>query len=402
MKGSCILLIILAVMFISLAAPGHAWWNTSWSNRAPITINTTVNLTNFSYNINISSLTGMNNNFTDIRFVGYNNSAATETYELPYWIEENTSGSWASVWVMVNLTTLNGTQLYVYYGNTLAADTTGNGSKVFMLYDGFENNLKGNWYVAGADILQNTAGYARSGTYYINSSDSTDYNEYLNLTNTTLPANFAIEFWVWDNDNQLNGAQGEIDNDKTFGNGEIVWETGYPNKGFYGYYISSWINTGVASKNQSWVKMRWNRTGTTESLDIRNISSSTWVNVYSGIINKASPILAQARKAGTNTVRIDDAFVRDFGNGKEPTYGIGSGEASNTCTPTNNTAWALTCSDNCTLVGKSYNVTNVTTTGTGYLTLSSTTYLVFNTFFRGAGCTIAIDATSKFMRSPFS
>jgi hypothetical protein len=99
---------------------GSSWWNSNWRYRAPIYMNSSSGSTPSSYQVilNITYRTGMNNNFSDIRFVNYSDS----TDELKYWIQNKSDGNWTNIWITLGkpITTTNTTHIYMYYGNSVA------------------------------------------------------------------------------------------------------------------------------------------------------------------------------------------------------------------------------------------------------------------------------------------
>ncbi len=109
-----------------------AWWNSSWTKRKAIIVNTTTDLTDYQFNYTVSWVSGMNDTFKDLRFTYFNDTTGTQT-ELPYWVEQNFSQDNASVWVKANLTTGNNT-VYMYYGKS-GAGTESNGTATFDFYD---------------------------------------------------------------------------------------------------------------------------------------------------------------------------------------------------------------------------------------------------------------------------
>lgn len=131
------LILLTVFMLISASAPASAdsWWNTSWQYLRPIVINSSSNLTDYQIAINITNATNMNSTFQDIRF-----TAADNVTVLPYWIESYASGSWAYVWIKGNFTTLNGTQLYLWYGNP-SATSQSNGAAVFTFFEDFSSGV---------------------------------------------------------------------------------------------------------------------------------------------------------------------------------------------------------------------------------------------------------------------
>jgi len=96
----------------------HPWFNTSWGARYPLYINNTPRVVK----LNITWVTGMQGNFSDLRFTYYNPITQNET-ELPYWISYYQPYKYAIVYVRLNppvpINTNNAT-IYVYYDNPTA------------------------------------------------------------------------------------------------------------------------------------------------------------------------------------------------------------------------------------------------------------------------------------------
>lgn len=75
-------------------------------------------------------------------------TAADGTTELPFWIDAwDSTGQTAGIWVNVPSIPVEGTTIYLYYGNT-AASSASDGASTFLVYDGFEGNNVGNLPVA--------------------------------------------------------------------------------------------------------------------------------------------------------------------------------------------------------------------------------------------------------------
>jgi len=111
----------------------HPWWDLSWERKQAITVNTSNNIRDYELRLNVTYDSDMQADFDDLRFIN-----ASENAELPYTIWQKVDASWAEVFVKVNLTNANGTQLYMYYNNTLAS-TTRNNFTTFDLYDDFNS-----------------------------------------------------------------------------------------------------------------------------------------------------------------------------------------------------------------------------------------------------------------------
>ena len=132
------------------------WWNNSWSYKQSINITDIGGIgvpENYSVWINVTFATGkMNSDFSDLRFAN-----SSETSELNYYIESNTSNS-AQVWVKIpQISSDNSTLIYMYYGNPTA--TTGsNRNNTFLFFDDFYSVNPTNWnnYTLGNCVIGGT------------------------------------------------------------------------------------------------------------------------------------------------------------------------------------------------------------------------------------------------------
>ncbi len=111
----------------------HPPWDGSWEKRKDITMTNSIDAQNFVVEYNLTWETGMNSNFSDIRFVN-----ASENEELPFTIWGKKDGSWAYGFVRMNLTS-SGIQGYLYFNNP-SASYGGNNYTVFDFYDDFNGN----------------------------------------------------------------------------------------------------------------------------------------------------------------------------------------------------------------------------------------------------------------------
>jgi len=131
------------------------WWNSSWTKRRAISINSTQNLTNYQVKLVIQHDNDIRTDFGDLRFTYYNSTDSSE-YEIPYWIENKTDGVSAWVWVKVPfISASNNTIIYMYYGNPNAT-TTSNGYATFIHFDDFSTWNSTNWddYANNTFIIQ--------------------------------------------------------------------------------------------------------------------------------------------------------------------------------------------------------------------------------------------------------
>ena len=131
MKISHIILIFSFIFFIGTVQA--TWWDSSFKYKRPIEINSSSDLTDYQIAINVTYDSNMQTDFSDIRFTN-----GEENVSLDYWIEDKVDGEWAYVWVEVDsIDTNNGTQAYMYYGNS-GASSASNGTNTFEFFDDFD------------------------------------------------------------------------------------------------------------------------------------------------------------------------------------------------------------------------------------------------------------------------
>lgn len=119
-----------------------AWWNSTWAKKKPIDITALTNYTipNYQALLNITYLSGMNQDFSDLRFT--NN---TQNQELPYWISSKVNGSYANVWVRIDQPAKTTPyRIFMYYENPLAISTS-NIANTFIFGDDAEDGDISDW-----------------------------------------------------------------------------------------------------------------------------------------------------------------------------------------------------------------------------------------------------------------
>ena len=117
-------------------APSNEWMDDDWSYRKRITITNpnSSDLTNYPVRLEIAYESDMQSDYDDLRFT---DSSGTTT--IPYYIEDTTSAT-ATVWAKVpTLTGSANTNIFIYYGNSFAANAE-SGSNTFIVIDDFEDN----------------------------------------------------------------------------------------------------------------------------------------------------------------------------------------------------------------------------------------------------------------------
>ncbi len=153
-------MMIPAVLFFLVIAifstEAHAAWLTGWNFRRPVTLsNPGSALTNYQIRVNVTYDSGMNSDFSDLRF-----TTDDETTEIDYWIEQYSPSTSAIVWVEVPAVaaTPTDTTIYMYYGNTTAT-TTSNGSNTFVFFDDF-STWSGWTNYRGGNVVQDTTTFS--------------------------------------------------------------------------------------------------------------------------------------------------------------------------------------------------------------------------------------------------
>jgi len=128
---------------VTLSSPDIAftWWNRSWKFKQEINLTMSAGTTarNYQVQVNLTS-TNVGPSFDwdtqceDIRFVN-----GTEESELDYFIEScNSSGKTATIWIEVDNNISSSYVIYMYYGNSGAANES-DAANVFELYDDFND-----------------------------------------------------------------------------------------------------------------------------------------------------------------------------------------------------------------------------------------------------------------------
>jgi len=111
-----------------------------WAYKKPINLWVSSGETPSYYQVllNITYNTSMKPDFSDLRFIRYNDN----TTELDYWIEKKVDGSWCNVWLEIadNITTENKTLAWMYYGNPDASSAS-NGDETFLFFDDFNDGI---------------------------------------------------------------------------------------------------------------------------------------------------------------------------------------------------------------------------------------------------------------------
>jgi len=113
-----------------------SWFGAGWAYRRSITVSNPTGSTLNDFQIHVMldstfSFANAQNGGGDIRF-----TLGDGTTQVPYWIENWTSGSQASIWVRTPSIPPAGTTLFMYYGNPSAASVS-DGNGTFYFFDDF-------------------------------------------------------------------------------------------------------------------------------------------------------------------------------------------------------------------------------------------------------------------------
>ncbi|MEM4398059.1 MAG: DUF2341 domain-containing protein, partial [Candidatus Woesearchaeota archaeon] len=136
---------VSAVDYINLSSylcNNSYWWNCTWKYKREINIsNIKSNITNYPLKIQFNTSTLINNNkvkndCSDIRFVDKNNNI------LKHWIVENCNSTNNTIYVSTNLSMIQLSNIYLYYGNQYAENIS-NINNVYHILEDMNNSPKG-------------------------------------------------------------------------------------------------------------------------------------------------------------------------------------------------------------------------------------------------------------------
>lgn len=133
------LIFVLGAAIIS--ASGESWLE-GWSHRKPITLTeqSGATLTDYQVKLEISYESGMESDFSDLRFTDEDGITG-----LSYWIEEYTGSSSATVWVKAaEISAGSDKTIYMYYGNP-SVGSTSEGDTTFEFFD--VSGIKAFWHM---------------------------------------------------------------------------------------------------------------------------------------------------------------------------------------------------------------------------------------------------------------
>jgi len=142
----------IILLFASITTT-NAQWLCPWENRNPIAITETSgsNLTNYQVRLDVAFATGMNADFSDLRFTSNDGTTL-----LDYWIEMSIPSTNAIVWVEIpSLVANSEIGIYMYYCNPVAISAS-NGSNTFVFFDHFDSLQGWTDYGTGDLVSDNT------------------------------------------------------------------------------------------------------------------------------------------------------------------------------------------------------------------------------------------------------
>ena len=156
-----------------------------------ITNNSENSLFEYQVKIQISDVSGMSPDLSDLMFSDINNNP------LYHWIE---SISPAIVWVRVPLIVVGGSTIYMYYGGEGDPSYTSNGFNVFEYFENWENGQTNGWTYSANRVLTIVSGYnsnyALRSNYYRSSWGTSNWSA-ISPSFSLEEGSYKIEYNVW-------------------------------------------------------------------------------------------------------------------------------------------------------------------------------------------------------------
>jgi len=258
------------------------WYYEGWQYRKKILIHGVgTELFDYQVRLNIAYETGMNSDFSDLRFTWLNGSIEQE---IPYWIEKYEAGNYAVVWIKVPEIPASGDAvIYMYYGNSTAVNV-GNATNVFIYFEDFEDGLEDWSSVASStsSVIETTTEQAYTGQKSLlvyQTADDGDTYVYHDLG----VGYTDVEIIAWFYDNlTVSGIIGYFVTDAadTFPGIIIGVKTDLSTTNYVYRVGSTWYVTNV-SRSNGWHEFRWYTDGNITKIYIDGI----FVANISDIIN---------------------------------------------------------------------------------------------------------------------
>ena len=172
-----------------------AWYNSNWNSRRSITLSPTTSIADYQVKVVLTgtTLTGAqlttgNANGNDIRFTGPDGTTLQN-----HWIESwNASGTIVTATIWIKVTTSGTSNIYIYYGNSGAANAS-SGTNTFNFYDDFTGNTyrETGWINTDATKFSLVNNELKITNFY-NNSNNQMYNTNTRVAN--IGQNFEMQF----------------------------------------------------------------------------------------------------------------------------------------------------------------------------------------------------------------
>jgi hypothetical protein len=171
------------------------WWDFGWGFRRTVAINNAggPELSGYQVWFPVAYDSDMRSDFSDLRFVQYN-STSSQNFELPYFVENCTSGSKADVWVKVDRIPAGSGTIYMYYGNPAAASKSSS-ANTFEFFDDFEDGTLNKWTVAlGGSYSVDSSSFAPNKVMKSATFTNTAEPKDVIITKNVAVTNLVIEY----------------------------------------------------------------------------------------------------------------------------------------------------------------------------------------------------------------
>ncbi len=306
------LALILLLAGLTSFGSGYAWLS-GWQYRQAIVISnpSTANLTDYQIKLNVTYETGMNADFSDLRFT---DSAGNS---IPYWIQNYSASSWALVWVKVpTISASSNTTIYMYFGNSTATSES-NKTAVLDEWEGFNGASAYSITVVGG-----VATYSFSTARYVEGNASLEYTETSTTAGDTVKvrsgtiSNENYEGDLWFNLNLSTSYQANAVKFWFSGNDTVAF--GYDNPGSTSAPVIDFYNTAGQIGNCSlpsdltldvWYREHFTYDGATWNVSLYDASGNY---IASCLFNYALTINQTGINIATGAGQNGNIFVDNF------------------------------------------------------------------------------------------
>ena len=333
MKFKTIIFVVLVMyaLFLPYTSAETPYWNTSYSERIPITITTSGTSTpeNYQVLLNISYEPEMQPDFDDIRFTNSSNG------EIAYWNLSKVDSSYANVWVnLYDVITDPGSDIvWMYYGNDEVSSASV-GKDVFPdLFKDFEDDDLSDWTMTGMDVFATSTDQAVSGTKSLKVSVTTSGIGSAYFTLSNLDVNKVIEFDFRHASGGDYPALLMIDDSAPSTTGlrvaSLIYSGGAQTFS-YSDRSSSWQDIGSSLSNDTWYHLKINADVAADTFDVwwDNSESITVDNAEYYTVSNVNTYLTiwfGKSTSSTTIVYYDNVFIRNF-IANEPTLSYGAAQ----------------------------------------------------------------------------